>query len=119
MPNVFNPEFLYAYPNWKSIMNKIKANLEAICDTDKKVSIRLVRWHSKFIAEIKDLCRIELVQISGVNLKNDTSTNNQFVDYGQKNLYTVLFSNVGSFDNSQKAFNRYNRVCKHAVRGIE
>ena len=61
MPNVFNPDFIFAYRNCKSILNKMKENLDALCDMERKINLRLVKWPNRFTAEIKDLCRIELV----------------------------------------------------------
>ena len=119
MPTSFNPEFLFTGINSKSIMNKIKGNLDSISDPDKRPSIRVVRWRSKFVAEVKDLCRIELVQISGIHLKGQGLGETQFVDYGQKNMYMVLNTTIGAFDNAPQSFARYNRVCKFAVKGIE
>ena len=117
MPNVFNPEFLFAYRNWKSIMNKIRENLSGLCDSERKVNIKLIKWSSKFTAEIKDVCRLELVQISGINISNSTPSTD--AEWGQKNLYTVLFTTTGNFDNSTEAFDLYNKICRHSVQGID
>lgn len=118
MPNVFNPETLFAYKNSKSIINKIKENLNALCKTERKVNLRLIEWPNKFTAEIKNVCRLELVQISGVQFSDSSSSPKQN-DWQQKNLYTVLFTTIGNFNNSTEAFELYNKVCRLSVSGIE
>ena len=71
MPNLFNPEFLFAYRNSKVIINKIRENLNTLCLRDKKISLRSIDWLNKFTAEIKDVCRLELVQIGGEQFSNN------------------------------------------------
>ena len=110
MPNVFNPEFLFAYRNSKVIITKIRENLNTLCLIEKKINLRSIDWLNKFTAEIKDVCRLELVQIGGEQIAQNTS---------QQNLYTVLFSTIGNFNNSQESFELYNKVCRHSVLGIE
>ena len=110
MPNLFTPEFLFAYRNSKVIINKIRENLNSLCLRDKKINLRSIDWLNKFTAEIKDICRLELVQIGGEQFTHNTS---------QQNLYTVLFSTIGNFDNSLESFELYNKVCHHSVLGIE
>ena len=72
MPNVFNPEYLFAYKNSKAIINKIRENLNALCKAERNVNLNLIEWPNKFTAEIKNICRLELVQISGVQFSDTT-----------------------------------------------
>ena len=64
-----NPEFVLLGYNSKSIMNKIKENLNQMRKFDKRLIQSHIEWPDTFTAEIKNLCRIELVQITSMVLK--------------------------------------------------
>ena len=70
MPNVISPEFLFTDKNSRSIMDKIKVNLDNLCEKERNVNLRTIFYKSKFIIEIKDLCRLELAQIRGINFSD-------------------------------------------------
>lgn len=118
LPSALNPELLFSGQNSKAIMNKIKENLTQLSKFDKRLASARIEWPNKFTAEIKNLCRVELVQISGVQLGPD-SMSRRSSDWKQQNLYTVQCCTFGSFDYSADSLSLYNKVCRHSVRGLE
>ena len=95
LPSALDPALLFTGQNSKSIMNKIKDNLSQLCKFDKRLITGHIEWPNKFTAEIKNLCRIELVQISGVQLGPD-SMSRRSSDWKQQNLYTVQCCTFGN-----------------------
>ena len=61
MPNVFNSEFIFADRHSRQIITDIRKNINTLCDIERNINLRFIKWPSKFIAEIKDICRLELV----------------------------------------------------------
>ena len=51
-------------------MDKIKVNLDNLCEKERNINLRTIFYKSKFIIEIKDLCRLELAQIRGINFSD-------------------------------------------------
>ena len=67
MPAVFNPECIFMAKNSKNLLQRVKNNLTKICDVDQVgpngQPIELLKWKTKYQAEIMDLCFIEIVQV--------------------------------------------------------
>ena len=60
MPSILNPEMLFTAKSSKILLTKIKANLSELCDINN-MNMSLIKWSGKFVADIMDLCRVELV----------------------------------------------------------
>ena len=67
MPTVTNPDTLFMAKNSKNLLQRVKLNLRKICEVDQVgpdgQRIELLKWKSKYLAEIMDICLIEIVQI--------------------------------------------------------
>ena len=46
MPNVISPEFLFTDKNSRSIMDKIKVNLDNLCEKERNVNLRTIFYKS-------------------------------------------------------------------------
>ena len=73
MPPCFNPDCLFTAKSSKSVLQRIKINLAKLCDVDNN-NMQLLKWTSKFSAEIMDLCQVEIVQIDGMSIQDTASS---------------------------------------------
>ena len=77
MPAVLNPETLIMAKAPTRLLQHVKINLAKLCDVDQMNpsgnAIELIKWRSKYKAEIMDLCSIEIVQIEGMRMTENIS----------------------------------------------
>lgn len=77
MPTALNPECIFMAKTSKNLLARIKLNLLKLCELDKlsiatatptNHSNDLLKWKSKYHAEVLELCSIEIAQIEGINV---------------------------------------------------
>ena len=102
---MFDPDCLFTAKSSKSLLTRIKSNLAKLCEANGN-AVEVLKWTSKFCAEVMDLCKVEMVQIEGMSIcetaaslpsepasPSDNTITDQMKGLSNKlNTYLILFS---------------------------
>ena len=84
--------------------------------------IELLKWKSKFIAEIMDLCLVEIVQIEGMTLPYDeqpiNNTDEAPSPIQKLNMYIVLFKRPDNHEDTMESIELFNNIYQATLAGL-
>ena len=121
MPVVFTPECVFMAKSSKSVLSRIKLNLAKLCEVDstQEQDMELIKWHSKYVAEIMDLCRIELVQVDGMTMCEPAAPADGTQDQVNKlNMFMVQFSRPEGHETTTETLELLTNIQEAALSGL-